>query len=261
MEKSEIYKALEADFTSTFINELMPGVLHNFANPLNGIMGRSKLLQRRVDDIVKKINEKYPETAAGLQDELQRVKNDIQSVNKESESFFQMFRDASGKFYALAAKSEDRINISQLLAAEMRFANFYLEFKHEITKKVQFDSDDIDIKGNTAELSLVFWRLIRFAMIRALKSEIKEFSLETQHDHENIIITIQYSGDAVPKEVSNNITQCIQDDKLDMADIKAEKGLLLALEILKQYSARVQFSRQDDINTLSVTIPYRVSAS
>lgn len=260
MEKSEIYKALETDFTSTFIHELMPGVLHNFANPLNGIMGRSKLLQRRIDDTVKKINERYPETAAGLQDELQRIKNDIHSVNKESESFFEMFRDASAKFYALAAKGEDRINISQLLAAEMRFANFYLEFKHEITKNVQFDCDGIDIKGNTAELSLVFWKLIRFAMTRALKSEIKDFLLTTQHDNENIIIMIKYSGDAVPQDVCSCIIKYFQGDALDIADIKMEKGLLMAFVILKQYSARVQFSIQDSINTISVSIPYRVYA-
>jgi hypothetical protein len=251
---------LEADFTSTFIHELMPGVLHNFANPLNGIMGRSKLLQRRIDDTVRKINEQYPETAAGLQDELQRIKNDIRSVNKESESFFEMFRDASGKFYALAAKGKDRINISQLLAAEMRFANFYLEFKHEITKNMQFDSDCLDIKGNTAELSLAFWRLIRFAMTRALKSEIKELSLTTHHNHENILILIKYSGDAVPEDVSNFIAQYFQGDNLDIADVKMEKGFLMALVMLKQYSAGIQFSTKEDSNTISITMPYRVSA-
>ena len=134
MDKGENYQALEDDFTSTFIRELMPGILHNFANPLNGIMGRSKLLQHRIDDVVKKIEERYPETAAALHDEILRIKNDIRSINKESDSFFEIFRDASGKFYALAARGEDGINLSQLLAAEMRFANFYLEFKHDICK-------------------------------------------------------------------------------------------------------------------------------
>ena len=103
MEKDKIYQALEDDFTSTFIRELLPGVLHNFANPLNAIMGRSNLLQRHIDDTVKKIHEQYPEVAVTLQDELKRVKNDIGSINKESDSFFEMFRDASGKFYALAS--------------------------------------------------------------------------------------------------------------------------------------------------------------
>ena len=68
MEERNICQSLEDDFTSTFIRELIPGVLHNFANPLNGIMGRSKLLQRRIDDTVKKINEKYPEAASELEE-------------------------------------------------------------------------------------------------------------------------------------------------------------------------------------------------
>lgn len=260
MEKNEIYQALEDDFTSTFIREFMPGILHNFANPLNGIMGRSKLLQRRMEDTIKKINERYPETAASLQDEFQRMTNDINSLNKESDSFFEMFRDASGKFYALVAKGEERINISQLLAAEMRFANFYLEFKHEITKDVQYDSYTPDVQGNAAELSLVFWRLIRFAMARALSSENKELFLKTQHDHENIIVLIRYSGDAVPEDDGNVVSQYLQDAVPDIAAAKIERGVLLALMILKKYFAQVQFSTKDGLNTISVTMPYAVSA-
>ncbi len=260
MEKSEIYQALEDDFTSTFIREFMPGILHNFANPLNGIMGRSKLLQRRIEDTINKINERYPETAASLQDEFQRITNDINSINKESDSFYEMFRDASGKFYALVAKGEERINISQLLAAEMRFANFYLEFKHEITKNVQYDSYTPDVRGNAAELSLVFWRLIRFAMARALCSENKEILLTTQHDQENIIVLIRYSGDAVPAEDGNIISQYLQDVVPDVAYVKIERGVLLALMILKKYSARIQFSTKDGLNSILVTMPYVVSA-
>lgn len=260
MDKGKIYQALEDDFTSTFIRELLPGVLHNFANPLNGIMGRSKLLQRRIDAAVKKLDEQYPETAAALQDEVQRIKNDIRSVNKESESFFEMFRNASGKFYALASKGEDRINLSQMLAAEMRFADFYLEFKHEITKNTQLDNDIPDFKGDTAELSLVFWRLIRFAMTKALQSEKKDFFLVTRHDIENIVVLMKYSGEAVAEDDGNIVNNYLQDDSKDLAVANMEKGILLALAILKKYSARVQFSAEDGLNTISVTMPYRVSA-
>ena len=260
MEKDKIYQALEDDFTSTFIRELLPGVLHNFANPLNAIMGRSNLLQRHIDDTVKKIHEQYPEVAVTLQDELQRVKNDIGSINKESDSFFEMFRDASGKFYALASKENEYINISQLLAAEMRFANFYLEFKHEITKNVQLDINMPDFKANKAELSLVFWRLIRFAMSKALSSESKEFFLTTQHDSENIVILIKYSGESVTENDVNIVNNYFQNDAVEPADAKTEKGVLPALIILKKYSARVRFSMEDGLNVIFVTMPYRVSA-
>ncbi len=261
MEKDKVYQALEDDFTSTFIRELLPGVLHNFANPLNGIMGRSKLLQRRLDTAIKKLNEQFPETAAAMQDEVQRITNDIRAVNKETESFFDMFRDATGKFYALATKGEERINLSHLLAAEMRFANFYLEFKHEITKKVQFDNDINEFKGNTAELSLVFWRLIRFAMAQALKSEKKEFFLVTLHNNEDVVVLIKYTGEAFDNEDKNIVSDFLNNRRDDLAQAKLEKGVLLALAILKKYSARVQFVIENNLNVMSVSIPYRSSAA
>jgi len=257
MEKGEAYKALEEDFTSTFIRELMPGVLHNFANPLNGIMGRSKLLQRRIDDVVRKIEERFPETSSALQDELQRIKNDIRSVSKESDTFFEMFRDASGKFYALAARGDERINLSQLLAAEMRFSNFYLEFKHEIRKEVRLDEETPEIKGNMAELTLAFWRLIRFAMSRALADQEKEFSLETRHDHENIIIMLRYSGQPVPENERDVLVKYLCSDSPSLENSTMEKGFLMAVEILKKHSTGLQFGLEDGKNVMRLTIPYR----
>ena len=258
MERGDIYKALEDDFTSTFIRELMPGVLHNFANPLNGIMGRSKLLQRRIDDVVKKIDERFPETSAALQDELQRIKNDIRSVSRESDTFFEMFRDASGKFYALAAKGDERINLSQLLAAEMRFANFYLEFKHEIRKEVKLDGETPEIKGNVAELTLAFWRLIRFAMSRALADSNKDFFLTTKHDHENIMIIIQYSGESVSGDEKDRLVKYLDGDILSLENSAMEKGFLMAIEILKKHSARLHFGLENGRNVICLTIPHRI---
>lgn len=257
MKESNIYQSLEDDFTSTFIRELIPGVLHNFANPLNGIMGRSKLLQRRVDHAVKKISEKYPEAASTLEDELQRIVNDVRSVNKESESFFEMFRDVSGKFYALAAKGNESINVSQLLAAEMRFANFYLEFKHGIKKNVQFDEDIHEFIGNAAELSLVFWRLIRFAMSKALASGAKLFFLETRQENDKAVVIIKYSGDDVLREHADVIENYLQDDSGELEVVSMEKGILLSLAILKKYSARVSIARDGSLNWIGITLPMK----
>ncbi|OQB55688.1 MAG: hypothetical protein BWX99_01114 [Deltaproteobacteria bacterium ADurb.Bin151] len=127
-------QALEDDFTSTFIHELMPGILHNFANPLNTIMGRSRLLQRRFNNSLNKLRETYPDAAEELRDDWERIQNDVRSINKECDSFYELFRDVSGKFYALTCQEKDRINLIQLLEEETRFANFYLEFKHHINK-------------------------------------------------------------------------------------------------------------------------------
>jgi nitrogen-specific signal transduction histidine kinase len=255
------YQALEDDFTSTFIHELMPGILHNFANPLNTIMGRSKLLQRRLDNAVNKMREAYPDAAQALKDEWDRIQNDVLSINKESESFLELFRDVSGKFYALTCEEKDRINLSQLLAAEMRFANFYLEFKHHINKEIRLDMDTPDLEGNRNELSLAFWMLIRFAMSSALESEPKGFFLETRHDQRNIIVFIKYSGKTMPGETVKFLNQYPQSGDAKPPSVKMEKGVLYAVTILKTYSMLVQFSTDDCLNAISIIIPYQITNS
>ena len=257
MEKGEIYRALEDDFMATFIRELIPGILHNFANPLNGIMGRSKLLQRRIDEHVRKLEEQYPEVASNLAEDLKRMKNDIRSVSAESDSFFEMFRDVSGKFYALAARGEDRINLSQLLSAEMRFANFYLDFKHELRKETDFDVELPDFKGQTADLSLAFWRLIRFAMNQAMQSQKREFFLATDHDDNHVSVTIKYSGEAMPERTIADALEFLEGGMNPLAKASVDHGVILSLVVLNRYKAIIHISTEGDASILSIAIPYR----
>ncbi len=257
MEKVEIDQALEDDFVATFIRELIPGILHNFANPLNGIMGRSKLLQRRIDDHVRKLEELYPEASSGLKNDLLKIQSDIRSVANESESFFEMFRDVSGKFYALAAKGIDNVNLSQLLGAEMRFANFYLDFKHEVRKDVQLDDSLPEFRGKTAELSMAFWRLIRFAMNQALASDKRKFAIVTSHDAECVTVAIHYSGEAMPEQAISDTLEFLDGGLNGMQKFSVDHGVVLALVVLNRYSARVVVEAEAEENTLSISLPYR----
>ncbi|MEN6620524.1 MAG: hypothetical protein ABFD50_03095 [Smithella sp.] len=257
MDKDEIYRELEKDFSATFIEELIPGILHNFANPLNGIMGRSKLLQRRIEEFIKKVEDTHPDVVAGMADELQRIRTDIRAVNQESDSFFDMFKDVSGKFYAMAAKNEERINISQLLASEMRFADFYLDFKHEIKKKVQLDSSIPDFKGNTADLSLAFWRIMRLAMTQAKASKLKEFSIQTDHDDKYISVLIKSSINSQPVIDFTALMENLNSASPHIPDT-VDQGVLLSLMLLDRYQAIINSFNEEGFNNNSISFPAEI---
>ena len=257
MDNSEIYQILEEAFDATFIKELIPGILHNFANPLNSIMGRAKLLQRRIEENVKKLEEIYPDAAAGMMEEIQRVRTDIRSISQESESFFNIFKDVAAKFYALAAKGEDNINISQLMDSEMRFVDFNLDFKHDIKKNIRLDNDVPDFKGNIAELSLAFWALIRFAMYRARASRMKEFSVTTEHDNKYVSVFIKNSGDALPAASIDALMESVNSGSQEMPDSTIDRGVLNAFLILNKYNARINMFSEENFSTISIGLPYR----
>jgi hypothetical protein len=85
MNEKDLYAYLEKKFVATFLDELIPGIFHNFANPLNGIMGRSKLMQRRLDDFVKKMELRYPNIENDMGVDYKKLISDIHSISNESE--------------------------------------------------------------------------------------------------------------------------------------------------------------------------------
>jgi len=257
MDKGEIYLVLEKDFESTFIRELIPGILHNFANPLNGIMGRAKLLQRRIEENQKKLAEDYPDIFAGMKDDLQKIKTDIRSVTQETEYFYDLFRDVSNKFYSLAAKNEEKMNISQILAAELRFANFYLDFKHEIKKEVQLEMEVPSFRGVTADISVAFWRIIRFAMNRALNSRAKEIGLKTNHDSDYINVFIKSSGVEISAESIEHLMECVERNINSASGAAIDEGLFLPLLLFSKYKAKINILREEEFMAISIGFPYR----
>lgn len=254
MDKAAIYQDLETEFLATFMGELMPGVLHNFANPLNGIMGRAKLLQRRLEDSIKKMEARFP----GFTEDFgaEKIIKDINTISGESDRFFYLFRDVADKFAALACREPAGINLSQLLKAEIRFADFYLDFKHDIQKNIQLDINLPVFMGTAADFSLAISMLLISAKERMKNSPLKEISIETGYDANNIRFSIEDSGEQIS-------TTCVgllgeKEAKLDFSALpQIDRGICGALSLLKLAGSRIQISRTNGRNKIEIDIPYR----
>ena len=80
--EADAYRFLEREFEGTFIEELIPGILHNFANPLNGIIGRTRLLQRRLEEAIRKTREAYPDAERALGEDHAKLLKDIELITQ-----------------------------------------------------------------------------------------------------------------------------------------------------------------------------------
>ncbi|WP_139198290.1 HAMP domain-containing histidine kinase [Syntrophus gentianae] len=245
------HKALEREFESTFINELMPGILHNFANPLNGIMGRSKLLQRRMDVYFQNIQSNHPELMAHLEDEKNKLINDVSSICKESDRFYYLFQDLSTKFYAIADRRFDQINVETLLKNEIRFLDFYLDFKHEIKKIIKPVSGLPYIYGIPSDYSYCFSALIRNAMVRMKKSNRKELSIEFEHSNNMITVLLQDTGE---KLVSCNNEDIMLSDQISAPEASVD-NLAVVKALFKEYHVNCTFEAMEEMNRITVEIP------
>jgi len=261
MNGTDVYAFLENAFIATFLDELIPGIFHNFANPLNGIMGRSSLMQRRLTAFVRKIESRYPDIEKEMGEDYKKLMSDLQTINSESDKLFDMFRVSNGKFYAVGSHTVENVNLSGLIEAEMGFADFYLDFKHNVHKEIHLDHEMPDVAGVPAEYSMAFWALIRHAMKHIGKEKDKTFFIATGHDDQYVIVKMNHIDRSVfhswrqilsVMDVSSDISSSWSDE---------QKSLHYPLLLLKMNNRGITVSHDEDTEMLAIRIPYRSSKS
>jgi len=256
MKGEDRFRELEQAFVATFQHELIPGILHNFANPLNGIMGRAQILKKRIEDNLSKIQDQYPQVASEFSDIHKKILSDITSITKESDRFYNMFHDVSGKFYALGQNREDKISIPRLIASELRFAEYYLDFKHEITKEITIDESLPDIKGVYSYLSITLWMLFRHAMKRMKADKEKRLFLSATSDQEYVIISCRFGGDVYSDQEISLIAVAAENDAQDLIPPQINEDILLCVAFMKEMGMIIEVPRKEGCNEIIIKIAY-----
>jgi hypothetical protein len=253
MSKEQCREHMEEAFAANFLKELMPGILHNFANPLGGIMGRAKLMQRRLDESIGKIKSNHGEVFKEMQKDFERLQADINALSDESDRFYGMFRDVVGKLQAIENRADGQINLSALWTQELRFANFYLDFKHEVDKKLILDEDTPELTGSEAGHSLSLWALIRYSLQRLRSSPVKEFHVSTTHNVTHICFEVRFSSSSLTAEEQS----LLREGTLLHQGVHEEmNGLVDACSFWRACGGSVAMRHEAQTNILTVTIPY-----
>ena len=254
MERTACRNILKQHFLAAMFDEIMPGILHNFANPLNGIMGRSALLQKRLEEHIDKMTSLHLHVALEFKEDYDKLIKDVVSVNKDAETFSNLFWDVTNKFQGISEEGERYIDVSQLLAAEMRFANFFLNFKHEVRKELSLQEDTFAVKGSQADYSLCFFALIYQSMKDLEKVPTKEFSLATENDRQYVMIRFRDTGEPISSERMQYINDLTIENG-NAVPYEFRDGMYYAALLLKYYAASIHIIRDADFNEILISIP------
>ncbi|HTZ40561.1 MAG TPA: hypothetical protein VMB77_10400 [Syntrophales bacterium] len=249
--ESDVYRSLERGFEGTFIEELIPGILHNFANPLNGIIGRTRLLQRRLEESIRKTRETFPEAGRVLSEDHAKLLKDIELITHESDRLFDLFKHVSGKFYAIGDRTTQQINISELVENEIRFSDFYLDFKHNVKKILDLDGDLHEVSGSPADYSMFITTWMRYVMESMRESPEKEFFASTTRRNGHVILKFQDTGRPMQAELKEAILHARSESQFENEAMM----LLQAISLLRKYGVRFEIDREAGINIFCLEIP------
>ncbi len=248
-ENTILLEKLKSEFQDTVIRELLPGILHNFANPLNGIMGRSRLLQKRAAEVLgpdgKGADNRPSDAARG------KMLRDIDLIVEQGDRFYELFAQVSGKMQRINDMRQGPVNLSELAAAEVDFLDFYLDFKHSIEKHVNLTMDVPRVDGVVADYSLALSAILRYAMKSMLDCPVRILSVFSDYDSTFVSIVISDTG--VHDE---GLAGDIETASAGQAPANDHCGIVDAVKLLKKYDARVTLDTNADINKITISVPH-----
>jgi signal transduction histidine kinase len=248
----KIHSVLEKAFQDTFIEDLVPGIVHNFANPLNGIMGRSRLLQRKLMEIMKRVD---VENDASYQENNKKLVRDVDSIAREADRLSDLLQTVMGKFCAIGDRTVQKVNLSELIELEMRFFDFYLDFKHSVKKTLQLDPELPEVRGAPADYSLAFSTLIRYATVAMKESASKELYISTQCENGQVCVNIRNRGVPISDDLKRLLLDEVQGDA-PLLEATGEGALICSFSLLRKWGAGFDIRSENGLNTISVLMPY-----
>ena len=252
MDKFELLEKLRESFIADLMGLIIPGAIHNFANPLNGVTGRIKLLEMHLSKFIQSIESMHPGFSSEYS--LDKISRDVGILTDESEKLLDLFRNFEGKILALSSREQEMINIAELIEAEVKFADYYLDFKHNVSKTVQLDNDMPLISGNRAGYSLCLSSLINFARLRLKNVSEKKLAISAGCDDANIKIVIQDSGE----EISEACKKIAAEDGFSYGrETVTDSGCCLSLLLLKMYDFQITIDVREGWNIISLSKSYK----
>jgi signal transduction histidine kinase len=248
----ELLERLRQGFVADLIELVIPGAIHNFANPLNGLSGRIKLLEIHLAKFIQTIESIHP--GLGSEPSLDKISRDVGILREESAKFLGLFRNFEGKILSLSSSEQQMINMKELLEAEVKFADCYLDFKHDVTKTVQIDDNMPLISGNRTGYSLCLCSLINCSRLRLKGALEKNLSISAGSDDVNIRIVLQDSGEKIP-EACKKIAS--EDGLRYEIKTRTDSSCVLSLLLLKLYGFQINIDDREGWNQISLSKSYK----
>jgi len=224
------------------MGELFHGIAHNLNTPLSAIMARGEMLLERL----RKIREESGGREDAFGSQLDKNLRDAEVVVANATKLSDIIKNMMHKGIQEGEENPQMLNLIYLLKEELQFLESDMKFKHEIKKNYFLDDSLPYIKGVYSHFSQSFTNIIRNAMESIEQSEVKELSITSKYDKNNIYIEVRDTGIKAEK-----ITQGHQPLTL------GEMRLTQVRELLQPYNAELKIRSKSHDNLYTIRIPYK----
>jgi signal transduction histidine kinase len=218
-EKAKLALKLELEKKSKLaeLGLLIEGISHNLNSPLNNIMGYTQLIKR-----------KYP-------DDL-----DFEKIMKNGERMTDIIKSLMLRMNNQIQSEKQKININELVNAEISYWNHNLFFKNNINKEIILDKSIPFFYGFYGDINQALTNLISNSFDAIKNQEERKIIIKTSQNDEFILISVQDNGPGISNDNLGKIFDSFFSTKTSINKISRGLGLSFSKQSIENLGGKLE---------------------
>jgi len=228
------------------MGELFHGIAHNLNTPLSAVMARGEMLVERLRKLKEGDREREKGRGVSFESKLDKNIRDAEVIVANAMKLSGIIRNMMQKGIQEGEETPQMLNLSHLLKEELQFLESDMKFKHEIKKRYFLDESIPYINGVYFHFSQSFTNIIRNAIESIDQSEVKELTITSKYNKNNIYIKIHDTGVETKRVAQEHQSLTSREMRLNQTH-----------ELLKLYDAELKIRSNPHDNLYTIRIPYK----
>ncbi len=127
-----------------FLGSLLPGIVHNLATPLSGVIGATQLLEMRVGEqerLLKELEHGASQSAEALKVQHQKSCSNLDIMSRNARHLTELLQVIIRRFHRCAQETPGPMSLFEMVSNELQFLDANLTYKHKVRKRFDLASD------------------------------------------------------------------------------------------------------------------------
>lgn len=154
-----------------FLGSLLPGIVHNLATPLSGVIGATQLLEMRIGEqerILAELERSAPTQLEALITQHKKSCNNLDIMSRNARHLTELLQIIIRRFHRCAQDTPTPQSLFELVSNELQFLDANLTYKHKVRKHFDLTTEPLSV----------------FAVYRHVVAVIDEFVLRALAAHD-----------------------------------------------------------------------------
>ena len=134
------FEALEREF----LGSMLPGIVHNLATPLSGVIGATQLLEMRVgeqDRLLGELERGVSQSAEALRTQHHKSRSNLDIMSRNARHLTELLQVIIRRFHRAAQETTGPMSLFELVSNELQFLDAKLTYKHKARKRFDLAKD------------------------------------------------------------------------------------------------------------------------